>query len=116
MPQTTSFSIVIPISLYRTHATRDRYGDTVVLVIERTYFAVALMLLFGLLFAWERRAPLRRSTRPLTDRLLINAGVSALAFATAMLLVRPTALAVLQWASTAPFGLVHVMPMAPAAQ
>ena len=85
-------------------------------MIERTYFAIALMLLFGLLFAWERRAPLRRSTRPLTDRLLINAGVSALAFAAAMLIVRPTALAVLQWASTAPFGLVHVVPMGPAAQ
>ena len=85
-------------------------------VIDRTLLALSLVLLFALLFAWERRAPLRRPSRPLRDRLLVNAGISALAFGAAMLLVRPTALAVLQQTSNAAFGIVHLVPMAPAAQ
>jgi len=85
-------------------------------VIDRTYFTIALVLLFGLLFVWERRAPLRRSRRPQRERLLVNAGIAVLAFAAAILLVRPVALAVLQRASAASFGFVHVLPMGPAAQ
>ena len=84
-------------------------------MINRTV-AIALMLLFALLFAWERRAPLRRPSRPLRDRLLVNAAIAALSFATAMLLVRPAALAVLQRTSDASFGLVHITPIGPAAQ
>jgi sterol desaturase/sphingolipid hydroxylase (fatty acid hydroxylase superfamily) len=74
------------------------------------------MSLAALLFVLERFAWLRGSSRPLLGRLLINAGVSALAFTTAMLLVRPTALSVLQWASHKPFGLLHVLPMPPTIQ
>ena len=85
-------------------------------MIDRGQFAAALVLLFALLFAWERRVPLRQPSRPLRDRLLVNGGVAALAFATAMLLVRPAALGVSQWASASSFGLVHVVPLGPAAQ
>ena len=77
---------------------------------------VSLVLLFALLFGWERRAPLRQANRPLRDRLIVNAVISALAFMAAMLLVRPIALTVLQRASGASFGLVHVVPLGPAAQ
>jgi sterol desaturase/sphingolipid hydroxylase (fatty acid hydroxylase superfamily) len=85
-------------------------------MVDRTYFAIVLILLFMLLFVVERLVALRRSRRPLLGRLLVNVGISALAFAIAMLLVRPTALAVLQWASDKPFGLVHIIPMPAAAQ
>jgi sterol desaturase/sphingolipid hydroxylase (fatty acid hydroxylase superfamily) len=64
----------------------------------------------------ERVATLRRASRPLLARLLVNAGVAALAFATSLWLVRPAAAATLQWAWGQPFGLLHVVPMAPAAQ
>lgn len=73
--------------------------------------AIALILLLALLFAIERRAALRRRRRPLAGRLLVNASIAALAFTVAMLLVRPAALAALEWASDQPFGLIHVMPM-----
>jgi len=78
--------------------------------------AIALMALMGLLFAIERVAALRRGRRPLLGRLLVNAGLSAAAFAVAMVLVRPTALTVMQWAEDRPFGLIHVMPMPAAVQ
>ncbi len=84
-------------------------------MINRTQLAITVLLLVGL-FALERREALRRSRRPLLGRLLVNAGVSASAFAAAMLLVRPAALAVLGWASDRPFGVVHLAPMPVAAQ
>jgi sterol desaturase/sphingolipid hydroxylase (fatty acid hydroxylase superfamily) len=80
-------------------------------MIDETASAIGLVLLVGLLFAVERLAALRRSSRPLLGRLLVNAGVSTLAFAVAMLLVRPAALAALQWATDIPFGLIHIVPM-----
>ena len=74
------------------------------------------MLLLAVLFVCERRVALRQRSRPLLGRLLINVCISALAFAVAMLLVRPAALAVVQWASDTPFGAIHVVPMSGAAQ
>jgi sterol desaturase/sphingolipid hydroxylase (fatty acid hydroxylase superfamily) len=85
-------------------------------VIDRTHFAVVLTVLVALLFAFERLVALRRRSRPVLWRLLINVCISALAFAVAMLLVRPAALAVVQWASDTPFGVIHVLPMSGAAQ
>lgn len=80
-------------------------------MIDRVYFAMALGVVVGTLFVVERLLPLRRTTRPLLGRLLVNIAVSALAFAAAMLLVRPAALSALSWASETPFGLIHVLPM-----
>ena len=85
-------------------------------MIERSYLAVLLTLLFALLLVLERRVALRRRSRPLLGRLLINAGISALAFVVAMLLVRPAALSVVQWASDKPFGAIHIVPMSEAVQ
>ena len=59
---------------------------------------------------------MRARRRPLLGRLLVNAGVSVTAFAAAGLIVRPTALAVLNWASGQPFGVVHLVAMPVAAQ
>jgi sterol desaturase/sphingolipid hydroxylase (fatty acid hydroxylase superfamily) len=80
------------------------------------YAMVAVAVLMVLLFTIERFQPLRRDRRPLLGRLLVNAGISAAAFAVAALLVRPVAMTVLAWASDRPFGAVHLMPMPVAAQ
>jgi sterol desaturase/sphingolipid hydroxylase (fatty acid hydroxylase superfamily) len=85
-------------------------------MIDRTEFAVAVVVLLVLLFVLERHVALRRRRRSLLGRLLVNAGISLLAFAVAMLLVRPVALAVLQWTSERPFGAVHLTPMPGAAR
>jgi sterol desaturase/sphingolipid hydroxylase (fatty acid hydroxylase superfamily) len=79
-------------------------------------FGLALIPVAVLLLVFERFAALRRPKRPLLPRLLINAGMSVLAFGAAMLVVRPTALAVLQWASDKPFGVLHMLPMPPIVQ
>jgi sterol desaturase/sphingolipid hydroxylase (fatty acid hydroxylase superfamily) len=80
-------------------------------MIDQTAVAIALVLLVVLLFVVERFAALRRSRRPLLGRLLVNIGVSVLAFAVAMVVVRPAALAVLEWTADRPFGLIHILPM-----
>jgi sterol desaturase/sphingolipid hydroxylase (fatty acid hydroxylase superfamily) len=79
-------------------------------------FTVCLVVLALCLFVIERYVWLRRLKRPLLGRLLINAGISVLAFATAMWVVRPAALAALNWASEMPFGLLHVLPLPPTLQ
>ena len=78
--------------------------------------AIALAVLVGLLFVIERFAALRQIRRPLLGRLLVNVGLSMLAFAVAMVWVRPVALGVLGWAHGKPFGLVHIVPMSVTAQ
>jgi sterol desaturase/sphingolipid hydroxylase (fatty acid hydroxylase superfamily) len=79
-------------------------------------FAVALILIAVFLLVSERFAGLRRSSRPLLPRLLINAGVSTVAFAAGLWVVRPTALALLQWTSDTRFGVLHLMPLPPIVQ
>src|SRR2546425_10116195 len=71
---------------------------------------------FGLLFCVERMAPLRRRTRSLLGRLVLNLAVSALAFAVAAVLVRPAAMATLKWSSEKPFGLIQFASIPPAVQ
>ena len=85
-------------------------------MIDRTTFTIVVGLVLATLFVAERFLPLRLGTRPLFGRLLVNAAISAVAFAAAMLLVRPAALSALDWASERTFGLVHVMPMPAAVQ
>ena len=78
--------------------------------------AVAVAVLLLSLFILERRQALRRSRRPLLGRLIVNAGISVTAFAVAAFVVRPTAMAVLEWASNRPFGAAHLVQMPVAAQ
>jgi sterol desaturase/sphingolipid hydroxylase (fatty acid hydroxylase superfamily) len=83
---------------------------------DQITFAIALAVFVGLLFVIEPFASLRRRSRPLLGRLLVNASLSALAFAVAIVWVRPVALTVLGWAQGKPFGLVHIVPMSATAQ
>jgi sterol desaturase/sphingolipid hydroxylase (fatty acid hydroxylase superfamily) len=66
---------------------------------------------FLALFLLERCFPLRRPTRALVGRLLVNFALSAMTFAVAWVLVRPAGLAALDWSTTKPFGLLHVVAM-----
>lgn len=85
-------------------------------MVDRPFLIAAVILFGALLLLLERVLVLRYASRPLLARLLVNACVAALAFATSMLLVRPAAVMTLEWAREEPFGLLHVVPLAPAAQ
>src|SRR5207249_551462 len=63
---------------------------------------------YGVLFAAEHAWPLRRPRARLAQRIAVNVVVSALAFATAALLVRPAALATLDLVQLKPFGLLNL--------
>jgi sterol desaturase/sphingolipid hydroxylase (fatty acid hydroxylase superfamily) len=73
--------------------------------------AAAFVCLLLILFALEQRIALRRRTRPVLGRLLVNAGISALAFATATWLVWPTVRALTRMSTDTPFGLVNLVPL-----
>lgn len=62
------------------------------------------------LFLIERYYPLRKAKGRLSSRLLVNAVVSALAVAAALLVVRPVALGVLQLVSQKEWGVMQVLP------
>lgn len=68
------------------------------------------------LFLLERRFPLRKPKSPLAARLLVNAIVSALALATALIVVRPVATAVLQLVSETDWGVTQFVSTNAAAQ
>jgi sterol desaturase/sphingolipid hydroxylase (fatty acid hydroxylase superfamily) len=69
---------------------------------------IAILVLF---FVLERLFPLRKNTRLIVGRLLVNFSISALTFLVAAVLVRPAALRTMQWANAKTFGLVHLIPL-----
>jgi sterol desaturase/sphingolipid hydroxylase (fatty acid hydroxylase superfamily) len=75
----------------------------------RTSLVVLAALL--VLFALERIFPLRRATRALFTRLLINFALSALTFGVALVLVKPAALRALHWSAERPFGMLQLVAM-----
>src|ERR1700730_12070798 len=66
---------------------------------------------FLLLFVLERFFPLRKSTRSLIARLVVNLVISGVMFLTAITLVRPAVQWALRWSADRPFGLVHVVSL-----
>jgi sterol desaturase/sphingolipid hydroxylase (fatty acid hydroxylase superfamily) len=66
---------------------------------------------FLLLFVLERFFPLRKSTRSLIARLVVNLVISAVMFLTAITLVRPAVQWALRWSADRPFGLVHIVSL-----
>src|SRR5437763_662417 len=88
--------------------------DIIDLLISRMMFVLTPLIVFAtllLLFVLERLFPLRKNTRALVGRLLVNFSISALAFLVAALLVRPTAQATLHWANVKTFGVIHLLPL-----
>jgi sterol desaturase/sphingolipid hydroxylase (fatty acid hydroxylase superfamily) len=77
--------------------------------------AVIVAGLFVALLFLERALPLRKRKAEVFARLLLNVVVSALAFLIAGLLVRPSALATLNWSSQKSFGLLHLITLPAAA-
>jgi sterol desaturase/sphingolipid hydroxylase (fatty acid hydroxylase superfamily) len=70
----------------------------------------------GLLFLLERVLPLRARTTGIVARLFVNLVMSALAFVVAAILVRPATIGAMGWSAEAPFGLMHVLNLPPAAR
>src|SRR4051812_42232715 len=72
-----------------------------------------LLLLFLVLEKWF---PLRQMRMAWSFRLILNLAISGLAFATALLFVRPAAMRTLNWSADTSFGLLHVLALPAAAQ
>jgi sterol desaturase/sphingolipid hydroxylase (fatty acid hydroxylase superfamily) len=72
--------------------------------------------LVAMLFLAERLAPVRILRFPVFGRLLVNAVISALAFAIAEMLVRPAAMATLERVSSERAGLLALGPSSPVFQ
>jgi sterol desaturase/sphingolipid hydroxylase (fatty acid hydroxylase superfamily) len=87
------------------------WGRDAIAVEETVYLPVVIIAVFGLLFGLERLFPLRPRTRALWDRLLVNGCVTALAFVTAALVVRPAINMGLERNAERPFGLIHLVDM-----
>lgn len=66
------------------------------------------IVLLGLVLILEHFFPLRRETRSLLARLVVNIAVSILTFVAAISLVQPAAQWALRWSTDKPFGLVHL--------
>ncbi len=73
--------------------------------------AAVIVAIFVAMFVLERIFPLRHSTRVTIARLIVNGVVTALAFATAALLVRPAVDTFLARNAEQPFGLIHIFDM-----
>lgn len=63
------------------------------------------------LFLIERFFPLRRETRSLFGRLVVNVVISILTFLAAIALVQPAAHWALRWSAEKPLGLIHLVTL-----
>jgi sterol desaturase/sphingolipid hydroxylase (fatty acid hydroxylase superfamily) len=75
------------------------------------YRALIGVAVFAVLFILERFFPLRKSTRSLIARLVVNILISAVMFVAAVTFVRPATHWALRWAAEKPFGLVHIVSL-----
>ncbi len=74
------------------------------------YLPLFVIGVFASLFAIERWFPLRGAKSALFARLIINLAISGLAYLTAMIAVRPSALHTLNWTAENSFGLLQLVP------
>jgi sterol desaturase/sphingolipid hydroxylase (fatty acid hydroxylase superfamily) len=80
--------------------------------LHRLASPIAIVLAaFAIFFVVEKFVPLRKTTRVLVARLLVNLAISALAFAIASLTVRPAAALMLRWSAQKSFGLLHLFAL-----
>ncbi len=76
-----------------------------------SYSAMAVLGFFILLSFLEKLRPLRRLKRAWGPRWALNLAVTALAFVTGALTVRPVALGTAAWAEAHGFGLLNLLPL-----
>ena len=69
---------------------------------------IAVGVLAVLLFLLERSFPMRKNTRSLLARLVVNGAISALMFVAAVGLVQPAAHGLSRWSAEKPFGRIHL--------
>ena len=83
---------------------------------SKLHIATAMILgaAWILLFALERLVPLRKARSALSNRLVVNGCVSALALGTAYLVVMPAASTALQHVAVQQFGLLQWIRLSPA--
>src|SRR4051812_15426492 len=74
------------------------------------YLPFFVIVIFAALFAVEKFFPLRTAKSALVARLGINLAISGLAYLTALIVVRPSALHTLDWTAQNSFGLVQLVP------
>ena len=67
--------------------------------------------IFTVLFLLERLFPLRKTTRSLIARLLVNLVIAVLTFVAAVGFVQPAARWALGWSASKGFGLVHLVAL-----
>src|SRR5207237_4209370 len=68
-----------------------------------------VVAILALLFVLERLFPLRKRTRVLVGRLLVNFSISALTFLIAAVLVRPRAVTTLPWSNAITFAVIPLL-------
>jgi sterol desaturase/sphingolipid hydroxylase (fatty acid hydroxylase superfamily) len=76
---------------------------------------LSLVAVFLLLLALEAAFPLRRRTRPRTQRLPVNFSLTAAVIAAGILVVRPVALAISFWVAERNFGFLRLVNLPPPA-
>jgi len=81
---------------------------------DAIYAAILLAALFVGLFVLERWFPLRRSRAVLSQRLIVNLAISALALGTAVAFVKPAATIAMQVTESGRFGLLQWIDAPPA--
>ncbi len=69
----------------------------------------------ALLLGLEHRFPLRCRKAGFVARFLVNIMLAAAAFVVGAFVVTPVALRLIDWSSEQPFGLLHLLPLGPAA-
>jgi sterol desaturase/sphingolipid hydroxylase (fatty acid hydroxylase superfamily) len=69
--------------------------------------------LFGILLVIGFLAPLRKRTRPLIPRFIVNAIFSILSFAAGLAAVAPVAFAIMVWERSSHVGLLNWIPLPP---
>jgi sterol desaturase/sphingolipid hydroxylase (fatty acid hydroxylase superfamily) len=85
-------------------------------MITNAYLPLLVAGLFLLFLVLEKWFPLRQMRMAWTFRLILNLAISGLAFATALLFVRPAAMRTLNWSADTSFGILHVLPLPRPAQ
>lgn len=74
------------------------------------YIAITLALIYFLLLIMEQKRPLRRNTRPLLSRMIVNFSLTMLVYVTAFLLIGPISKWTVNLTQTHEFGLLPLLP------
>jgi sterol desaturase/sphingolipid hydroxylase (fatty acid hydroxylase superfamily) len=89
----------------------DSWGSLHIASTPLPIIPLILVAVFSLLLALEAAYPLRRRTRPRTQRLPVNFALTTAVMVAGLWVVRPVALIVIFWALDRNFGLLHLVSL-----